>query len=226
MKHLILALIVMTPFLAVAAAAQEPSDHDATDRTRFRDPAERARSWDAEERDAWQKPATVMRLLGLQRGDTVADIGAGTGYFTRLLSSMVGPNGRVYAVDIEQAMLDYVRERQDIQYPGNVTTVLAAPDDPRLPDGAIDLIFTANTWHHIDARLDYLGRLRRALKPNGRLVIVDWREGELPEGPPPGHKLSRDSVVEELQQAGWTLTTESVALPYQYLLIFLVPGGN
>jgi len=223
MKHLILALISMT-FLAGAAAAQEATGHDATDRSRFRDAAERARSWDSEERDVWQKPGTVMRLLGLQRGDTVADIGAGTGYFTRLLSSVVGPQGRVYAVDIEQEMLDYLRGRKDLVNPDNIVPVLAAPDDPKLPAGELDLIFTGNTWHHLDNRPEYLKLLRRALKPYGRLAIVDWREGDLPEGPPPDHKVARETVVAELQEGGWTLTSESVALPYQYFLIFLAPA--
>jgi len=223
MRHLILALILIAPLVA-KATAQEGSGHDATDRRAFRDPAERAKSWDSPDRGAWQKPEAVMRLLGAQRGDTVADLGAGTGYFTRLLSSVVGPEGRVYAVDIEQAMLDHIRGREDILFPQNIVTVLATPDDPKLPDGELDLIFTANTWHHIDDRLNYLERLRRALKPYGRLVIVDWHEGDLPEGPPAGHKLSRDAVVQELQKGGWTLTSESVALPYQYLLVFAPPG--
>jgi len=222
MKNLILALTLIVPFV-VGAAAQEGSANDVTDRPTFTDPAQRARTWDSPDRNAWQKPEAVMRMLGLQQGDTVADIGAGTGYFTRILSGLAGPQGRVYAVDVEQAMLDHLRGRDDIQFPDNIVPVLAAPDDPKLPDGELDLIFTANTWHHIDNRPAYLERLRRALKPYGRLVIIDWHEGELPEGPPAGRKLARDTVVGELREGGWTLTSESVALPYQYLLIFAPP---
>lgn len=222
MKHLILALMLAAPLAAVAAEPPE-SDHGAADQRAFKDPAERARSWDSKERDAWQNPEIVMRLLALTSGDVVADLGSGTGYFTRLLSGVVGPEGLVYAVDVEQAMLDHLMERDDILFPGNIVTVLADPDDPKLPEGKLDLIFTGNTWHHIDNRLEYLDRLERALKPYGRLAIVDWHEGELPEGPPPGHKVSRDAVVRELQERGWTLTSESVGLPYQYFLIFEVP---
>jgi SAM-dependent methyltransferase len=103
--------------------------------------------------------------------------------------------------------------------------VLAEPDDPKLPDGELDLILTVNTWHHINKRIKYLKHLTGALKPGGRLVLIDWREGDLPQGPPKGHKISRDAVIRELDKAGWALTSESVALPYQYVLIFEAPGS-
>lgn len=222
MKYLILALLLVAP-LTAWASEQDGTGHDAADRRTFKDPAERAKTWDSKERNAWQHPEMVMRILGLRTGNVIADIGCGTGYFTRLLSSVAGPEGAVYAVDVEQAMLDHVRGRDDIVYPDNIVAVLADPDDPKLPDGKLDLIFTSNTWHHLDARLEYLGRLERALKPYGRLAIIDWHEGELPEGPPAGHKLDRDLVVRELQEGGWTLTSESVGLPYQYFLIFEAP---
>lgn len=222
MKYLILVLMLAAP-LAASAAEPPQSEHGATDRHAFDDPAERAKSWDSKERDAWQNPEIVMRLLALATGDVVADLGCGTGYFTRLLSGIVGAEGLVYAVDVEQAMLDHLMEREDILFPGNIVTVLADPHDPKLPEGKLDLIFTGNTWHHLDKRLEYLDRLERALKTYGRLAIVDWREGELPEGPPPGHKVPRDTVVRELQERGWTLTSESVGLPYQYFLIFEAP---
>lgn len=222
MRTLLLALILVASTALQAAEPQE-SEGTASERQRFSDPAGLAQRWDSAERDAWQNPEVVMRMLGLERGNVVADLGCGTGYFTRRLSGMVGPEGLVYAVDIEQAMLDHVMQRDDIVFPGNVVTVLAAPDDPKLPDGKLDLIFTGNTWHHIGNRVAYLSRLERALKPYGRLAIIDWHEGELPEGPPPGHKVSRDAVVQELREGGWTLTSESVGLPYQYFLIFEAP---
>jgi SAM-dependent methyltransferase len=107
--------------------------------------------------------------------------------------------------------------------PGKVTTIVAKPDDPGLPAGEIDVVLVVNTWHHIDDRLNYLKRLRPALNPDGRVAIIDWHEGDLPMGPPAGHKLSRDAVVAEFAEAGWRLESESVALPYQYFLIFYPP---
>lgn len=222
MRTFLLALILVASPALQAAEPQE-SEGAASEQQRFSDPAGLAQRWDSAERDAWQNPEVVMRMLGLERGDVIADLGCGTGYFTRRLSGMVGPEGLVYAVDIEQAMLDHVLQRDDIVFPGNVVAVLATPDDPKLPDGKLDLIFTGNTWHHIDKRRAYLRKLEKALKPYGRLVIVDWDEGELPEGPPPGHKVPRDEVVRELQRGGWTLTSEGVGLPYQYFLIFEAP---
>jgi ubiquinone/menaquinone biosynthesis C-methylase UbiE len=152
----------------------------------------------------------------------VADLGAGTGFFTRSLAIAVGDSGSVYAVDIEQSMLDYIRSRDDVMQ-NRVIPVLAAPDDPKLPDGTIDIVLTVNTWHHIKKRSAYLKLLDRALTPDGRVVVVDFRGGELPVGPPPGHKLSRAKVLKEFEKAGWKFAAESIALPYQYMLTFYPP---
>lgn len=173
-------------------------------------------------RDEWQKPITMMRFLGVRRGDTVADIGAGTGYFTRPLAMRVGEEGRVYAVDIEQAMLDHLMARADIS-PDRVVPVLGSADDPELPPAEIDLAVIVNTWHHIEKRNKYIKRLEKSLSPEGRVAIIDFREGELPVGPPPEDKLSHDQVVSEFEKAGWRFVAESVALPYQYAMIFLPP---
>ncbi len=225
------AIAVLLLFLASPAGPwaqqqqQHEPDHDATARHSFKNVDVWVERFESPERDAWQKPVQVVRVVGLTHGDTVADLGAGTGYFTRLLTRAVGETGKVYAVDIEPEMLDYIRQRDDLGE-AEVTTVLAAADDPRLPDGEIDLVLVVNTWHHIDDRLTYLEKLERALSPQGRVAIVDYHEGELPVGPPAGHKLSRDAVVAEFDKVGWWLASESAVLPYQYLLVFYPPRGN
>jgi ubiquinone/menaquinone biosynthesis C-methylase UbiE len=208
------------------AGPEEPStrDHDATVHHAFNDPERWAETFDSPERRAWQLPAIVVRVLGIESGDSVADLGAGTGYFTQVLSRAVGSAGRVWAVDIEPEMLAHIEKRDDLG-PGKVIPVLAAPDDPKLPEADVDLVLVVNTWHHIDARLDYLKRLEKTLTERGRVAIIDWHEGELPLGPPPGAKLSREALLAEFEQAGWRLATESVALPYQYLLVFYPPRG-
>jgi ubiquinone/menaquinone biosynthesis C-methylase UbiE len=240
MRHWIAALIlVVLPLVAVADADREATSHDADHKTAGHDTGHDAtvrhsfddvEHWvevfDDPERDAWQKPESLIGFLGIRRGDKVADIGAGTGYFTAKLSLKVGRDGKVYAVDIEKALLDHLMQRDDLSPYETVIPVLAEPDDPKLPEGEIDLVLVVNTWHHIDDRLNYLGHIDRALGLGGRLVVVDYREGELPVGPPPGHKLSRDALVQELAKAGWSLTSESPMLPYQYVLVFHPPAGE
>jgi SAM-dependent methyltransferase len=177
---------------------------------------------DSPGRPEWQKPVAVMDFLGIERGSTVADLGAGTGYFTIYLSTVVGEQGRVYAVDTEPAMLEYLKKRTDMSQ-DRVVPVVAAPDDPKLPDGQLDVVLVVNTWHHIPNRAGYLPKLQRALAAGGRVAVVDFREGTLPVGPPPEEKVSRDKVVQEFEKAGWTLAAESFALPYQYMLTFYPP---
>jgi ubiquinone/menaquinone biosynthesis C-methylase UbiE len=181
----------------------------------FEDPARRE----------WQKPITVLTFLGIQNGATVADLGAGTGYFTALLALQVGPAGKVYAVDVEPAMLEHLKARDDISQ-DRVIPIQAKANNPMLPDGEIDLVLCVNTWHHIKKRTRYLKRLESSLTPEGRVAIVDFRSGELPVGPPPDKKVARDRVIAEFRDAGWRYVAESVALPYQYLLIFLPPDKN
>lgn len=213
-----------------AAEDREPAVHggddDATVHHSFEDPERWSRVFDAPDRFEWQQPGIVLRVLGVDEGHVVADLGAGTGFFTVYLSSGVGASGKVYAVDVEPKLLEHILQREDRGTDDNIVTILAAPDDPKLPAGELDLILTVDTWHHIDDRLVYLPKLARALKPGGRLALIDFVEGELPVGPPPGHKLPRAAVIAELEGAGWRLVTESVALPYQYFLVFEPPAAG
>jgi len=190
----------------------------------FRDADHWASVWDDPERDAWQKPLTVLEFLGIERGETVADLGAGTGYFTKLLSIQVGPEGKVYAVDVEQTMLDHLMAREDMTTE-RVVPVLAKKNDPGLPQGAIDVVMVVNTWHHVGKRTRYLPLLGQSLSPEGRVAIIDYRKGDLPVGPRPNRKLSRNQVIAEFESTGWRFVAESVALPYQYLLVFRPPAG-
>lgn len=199
-------------------------DHDATATHSFDDVERWTKVFDDPARDAWQKPAEVVRYLGLGEGDVVADIGAGTGYFIAHLSEAVGETGTMLAVDVETALIEHMTARAAEAGATNVRTILADFDDPKLPEAGVDCVLIVDTWHHINARVDYLGKLARALRPEGRVVVIDFHEGELPVGPPPGHKLSREHVVAEFEEAGWTLDREGDLLPYQYLLVF-APGA-
>jgi len=192
---------------------------DATMNHRFDDVKEWVARFDDPARAEWQKPAEVVKALGLKAGQSVADIGAGTGYFNRFLSEAVGPSGKVYACDIEPGMVDHMKERAGSEKTPNVVPILALPADPKLEEGSVDVVFICDTYHHIDNRLDYFERLKKALRPGGRLAIVDFKPGDLPVGPPPEHKLAPDFVTGELAKIGWRIVSTPDILPYQYFLI-------
>jgi arsenite methyltransferase len=164
-------------------------------------------------RDAWQKPHELIMALDLKPDETVADIGAGTGYFARRFAMHAG---KVYAVDIDDKLLAMIRQKG----PANLETVLATPDDPKLPAAAVDTIFFCNVLHHIEGRGAYYGKLAKALKPGGRVVVVDFYKKELPVGPPPAMKLTDDEVTGEFRKAGFRLDKRFEFLPYQYFLVF------
>jgi ubiquinone/menaquinone biosynthesis C-methylase UbiE len=171
-------------------------------------------------RDAWQKPEDVMGHLELKPGETVADIGAGSGYFTVRLARAVGPGGKVYAVDIDQGMLNYVEQRAGQEHLSNIQTVRADPDDPKLPASSVDLIFICDTLHHISGREKYYPLLARSLKPEGRFVDVDFDKRPMPIGPPVEMKIAKSAMVDEAKAAGFHLVKELEFLPYQYFLVF------
>ena len=211
-----------------ALAADEAPGHDAGKGGRhggplvhrFEDPARWAKEFDDPARDAWQKPAELVAALGLAPGATVADLGAGTGYFSSRLSRAVGASGAVLAADTEPALAEHLRHRAEQEGLANVVPILASADNPRLPAAASDVVLIVDTWHHIDDRVKYARRLAAALKPGGRVAIVDWQKRELPVGPPLDHKLAREQVIDEMTQAGYRLAGEPDLLPYQYVLLF------
>jgi len=167
-------------------------------------------------RDKWQKPHDVIQVLKLRQDEVVADIGAGSGYFTRRLARHAA---RVYAVDIDAKLLDKVKQSSA----PNVETILATPDDPKLAPGSVDTVFICDVLHHIDGRPAYYAKLKQALKPGGRVVIIDFHKKELPVGPPPSMKLSSDQVKEEFAKAGFQLRQDHGALlEYQYFIEFVL----
>ncbi len=172
------------------------------------------------ERAKWQKVNEVIRAIGLREGDTIADIGGGSGYFSRPFARMVGPRGVVYCCDIAPNLMDYVQDRAKKEHLCNIVTVYAAPDRPMLPPSSVDYIFFCNTTHHLDNRVEYYRNLKPILRPGGKLVIIDWKKADRPVGPPADHCVSKSEVLEEATAAGWTLIREEVFLPYQYFLVF------
>lgn len=173
-------------------------------------------------RDSWQQPERVLAGLGLEPGDRVADLGSGSGYFTLGLARAVGPTGKVYAVDVDQKMNEYLRERVRTAGLDNVDVILGEFQDPLLPDGEIDLLFTANTYHHIRERPSYFQRVQTDLRPDGRIAIVefDGRKGWFVRLI--GHHKPKQEIVAEMREAGYRLEQDLDFLDRQSFLIFSV----
>jgi ubiquinone/menaquinone biosynthesis C-methylase UbiE len=171
-------------------------------------------------RDEWQQPQKVIAALKIQPGASVADLGSGGGYFTFRLAEAVGPSGKVYAVDIDRDMVDLIAERATKEERSNVEVILARPEDPSLPKAGVDLIFTSNTYHHIEDRVAYFANLRKYLRRNGRVAIIEfdrrgWLEGLL------RHYTPSEFIKREMEQAGFTLQQEFDFLNRQSFLIFV-----
>jgi len=169
-------------------------------------------------RATWQKPDWVVRALGLRRGQVVAEIGSGPGYFTLRLARAVGPSGRVYAVDPEPSVLDVLRQRLRRFGIHNVTPVLGLGDDPLLPPGACHLALIVNAYHHFEDGPALLRRLARSLVARGRVVNIDWATRETPVGPPLERRVAAAAFLRDARRVGFTLTGERRALPHQYFL--------
>lgn len=194
-----------------AAAPRQHMEH------RFDDVERYAKSFDDPARDAWQMPERVIQTLNLRAGQAVADIGAGTGYFSvRLAKSAGAPT--VYAADIEPSMVDYLRRRAVKEGLKNVVPVLAGVDKANLP-AAVDVVLIVDTYHHIANRPAYFRELRRSMKPGARLAIIDFRK-DSPEGPPVEFRFTAEEIAAELRAAGFRLATQHAFLPRQLFLVF------
>jgi SAM-dependent methyltransferase len=163
----------------------------------------------------WQKPDEVLQALKLGPQDVVGEIGAGPGFFTLRLARRVR---HVYAVDVEPRLLPVLRDRLAAAALRNVTPVLGLAEHPLLPRGACDLVLMVDTLHHLPDRVAYLRAMAEALRPGGRMAIVDWHKRELPVGPVVEHKVAREEALLACEQAGLALVDEPSFLPYQYFL--------
>ena len=186
-----------------------------------RDSAAYIKLLDDPKRDAYQKPHEVMEALAFKPGEIVADIGTGSGYFTFRVAQHVGPNGRVYAVDVNPDMIKHVQKRMGELQVTNVTPILARPNDPQLPEPA-DRFLIVDVWHHIEDQAGYLALMKKLLKPGGQVVMIDFQKRELPVGPPIAMKIAREDLLKQMQANGFELAKEHTFLPYQYFLVFTV----
>ena len=175
-------------------------------------------------RDEWQQPDRVIEVLAIEPGSKIADLGAGSGYFTFDLAAATGPDGVVYAVDVDPDMIELLDEKAAEAGTTNVRTLLAEPDDPGLPDGEIDLVFTSNTYHHIENQPEYFARLATDLAPGGRIAILDLRPDAGWFQRWFGHATDAAQIRDEMRRAGYELEDEQDFVERQSFLIFVRPG--
>lgn len=220
MKHglakLTWALSLFLLFLAGAFAQQKSMPPATQDRPL----ADRIASMERPEREAWQKPDEVVKALALKNGDIVADIGAGTGYFTRRFARAVAPGGKVYAVDIAADILGYLKERADKENLQNIVIDVSRQDDPLLPANSIDLAFFCDVTHHLENRTSYYRKLAPALKLHARMAIIDYPPEAARKPHPPEQLVPRSQAISEAEQAGFRFLKDFQFLPYHYFLIF------
>jgi SAM-dependent methyltransferase len=216
------------------AAAQDPTHHPTQEHGQehsqehgtethhmehsFRDVERYAKAFDDPARAAWQMPERVLEVLDIRAGQVVADIGAGTGYFTVRIAQST-PARTVYAVDIEPAMVDYLRQRAEQAGLDNVIAVLAQQDSAGLPEPA-DLVLIVDTYHHLPDRVAYFTNLHQQMRPGARLAIVDYKKGAAGGGPPDQFRFTPEQINDELTKAGFELQSEHGFLPRQNFLIF------
>jgi len=174
------------------------------------------------DRARWQRPDAVIAALGLGGGETVADVGAGSGYFSFRLARAV-PRGKVVALDIQPEMVRHIHHRAMSEKIANVEAVLAKPDDPGIPAGA-DLVFVCDVLHHVPDAAAWLGKLANDMKSGARFVLIEFKQGKLPQGPPEKLKIPRAKLLSLATSAGLVLDTEKPQLlPYQTFMVFRKP---
>jgi ubiquinone/menaquinone biosynthesis C-methylase UbiE len=218
LSTLLLIFLVLTP----GAARAQDSGQRSPDEMHglHNDPKAYIGALDDPKRDAYQKPQEVLAALNIRPGEVIADIGAGSGYFTFPLARRVGESGKVYAVDVSPDMILQINRRIRDLRSTNVVSVLSDADDPLLPSASVDRFFFCDSWHHIENQPKYLSQIKKLLKPRGEIVMIDFHKKELPVGPPLRMKIAREDLIRQMNDNGFRLTREHTFLPYQYFLVF------
>jgi SAM-dependent methyltransferase len=187
---------------------------------------------EAPDRDQWQKPDQIMDALAIAEGSVVADLGAAGGWFTLRLATRVGPNGLVYAEDIQPGMIEGIARRMKAENLKNVKPILGTPTDPRLPPG-LDAALISDAYNEMDVPEDpsvivtLLRNIGKSLKPQGRLGIVDWTPGAGGPGPPGDQRVDPAAIIKAGEAAGLQLISREEIPPFAYLLVFgRAPSGR
>jgi ubiquinone/menaquinone biosynthesis C-methylase UbiE len=230
MKNRLIAAACATSFLCLCLrgeAAQDSVAPGINDRYATEEGRERSTQiFEAQDREKYQKSAEVIRHMKIAPGNVVCEIGAGTGYFTPYLAKAVGPKGKVYAEDPQAEFLERLEEKVAASDLDNVTAVVGTYEDTNLPDGQCDIAFVLDAYHHFEYPKPMLDAMAKDLKPNGRLIIVDWYRRPNPVfdqwsiNAQQHVRLDRDGVIAEIEDHGWKHIGSSDFLPYQYFVEF------
>jgi ubiquinone/menaquinone biosynthesis C-methylase UbiE len=217
----VLGAVTVAVLSIVALSAQQPGVHPVSGRVYAQPMGVQGAPWlERDEREDEEAPERALRILKIPKGAVVADIGAGSGYMSVRMAKIVGPQGKVYANDIQLGMLDLLRKNVEKAKLTNVVPVLGTVEDPRLPPASLDLALMVDVYHEFSQPQAMLQKLREALKPDGRLVLLEYR-AEDPNVPIlPAHKMTRDQVKLEIEHEGFTLKTVNEELPRQHLFVF------
>ena len=218
---LLVILLIALDLSPANLAAQDTVKRDAHEMHRLhKDPKAYIGMLDDPKRDAYQKPHEVLTALNLKPGEVIADIGAGSGYFTFRLAHHVGAKGIIYAVDVSPDMIRHINRRSRELKTNNIVSILADPDDPLLPEQSVNRFFICDVWHHVENQTKYLALMKKMLKPGGAIVMIDFHKKELPLGPPMRMKIAREDLIRQMESSGFRLSKEHTFLPYQYFLTF------
>src|SRR6266508_560089 len=223
MKRPLLGGSLLALLLAGAIAAQTPATHPVSGRQLAPVMGYQAAAWlERPERAEEEDPDLAISILKIPKGATVADIGAGSGFMTIRMAERVGPSGRVFANDLQPQMLELLRRRLADRRLTNVTLVQGDVNDPKLPAASIDLELLVDVYHEFSQPQAMLQRLREALKPDGRLVLLEYRKEDPTMPIRPEHKMNLAEVRLEVEHEGFTLSKVDEALPRQHILIFTI----
>ena len=181
---------------------------------------------EAPDRDEWQRPHQILDALGVAEASVVADVGAGSGWFTVRLARRVGPNGLVYAQDVQPEMLAAISRRVQREGLANVRTRLGRGSDPYLPADSFDAVLIVDVVHEIEDRVTLFTNLARALKPNGSIGVIDFRPGSSAPGPDASERMAPEILEADAARAGLELKRRETFLPFQYFLIFGRPAAT
>jgi ubiquinone/menaquinone biosynthesis C-methylase UbiE len=226
-NHLPLLAAVLATFLFFtvnvgAQGASSPASKTFKGRVIAPPMSYRGADWlDRPDRERTQQPEKVLDTLKIAPGSTVADIGAGTGYFSLRLAKRVGPQGRVLATDIQPQMLAFLKDNMRAHGIQNIELILCTPTDAKLPEGQLNLALMVDVYHELEYPEETIAQVRRALKPDGRLVLIEYR-GEDPTVPiKPEHKTTLSQVRTEVEPMGFRLQEVLEFLPQQRIMIFV-----
>jgi predicted methyltransferase len=217
-----LAALVASCVLSAAAAEEGAKPEINRPYVVDTDVARWNRAFESERREVYAKRMEIIAAAGVKPGMAVADIGAGTGLFSMLFADAVKPGGTVYAVDISPAFVDYIRETAKARRVRNVTAILNDGVGVNLPDESVDLVYMSDVYHHFEHPAEMLASIRKALKPGGRMVVVDYER--IPGKTPPARvahvRLDKPSAIREIEAAGFKLSQDKKLMRDNYFVVF------